>query len=183
MDETRLDYRQITAGCVVMIAMLAAGVLLGRCSVPAQAETQQPLPEIEPIDFAGYDFHDTAGRALVELDAFLVSLTTTTTSSRWAASPEAGPAAPATPSGDRWDQLAHCETGGDWATNTGNGFGGGLQFAHQSGWSTWRAFGGEEFAEHPWDASREAQIVVAERVLASSGWRAWPGCSRKFGWL
>jgi len=85
--------------------------------------------------------------------------------------------------GSRWDQLAQCEAGGNWATNTGNGFGGGLQFMHQSSYSTWLSFGGGEYAAHPWEASREQQIVIAEKVLASSGWKAWPGCSRKFGWL
>ena len=85
--------------------------------------------------------------------------------------------------GSRWDQLAQCEAGGNWATNTGNGFGGGLQFMHGNGYSTWLSFGGGEFAPHPWEASREQQIVVAEKVLASSGYGAWPGCSRKFGWL
>jgi type 1 glutamine amidotransferase len=85
--------------------------------------------------------------------------------------------------GSRWDQLAQCEAGGNWATNTGNGFGGGLQFMHGNGYSTWLSFGGGEYAAHPWEASREQQIVVAEKVLASSGWMAWPGCSRKFGWL
>ena len=84
---------------------------------------------------------------------------------------------------DRWDQLAECESGGNWATNTGNGFGGGLQFMHQRSYSTWLSYGGGEFAPHPWEASREQQIVIAERVLAGSGWKAWPGCSRKFGWL
>ena len=84
---------------------------------------------------------------------------------------------------DRWDQLAQCETGGDWDTNTGNGFGGGLQFMHQKSYSTWLSFGGSEYAANPWDASREQQIMIAEKVLADSGWRAWPGCSRKFGWL
>lgn len=83
----------------------------------------------------------------------------------------------------RWDQLAQCETEGNWAANTGNGFGGGFQFAHQSSWSTWLSYGGSEFAPHPWEATREQQIVVAERVLAGSGWRAWPGCSRRYGWL
>lgn len=83
----------------------------------------------------------------------------------------------------RWDQLAQCEAGGNWATNTGNGFGGGLQFMHQRSYSTWLSYGGGEFAPHPWEASREQQIVIAERVLAGSGWGAWPGCSRKFGWL
>jgi hypothetical protein len=84
---------------------------------------------------------------------------------------------------DRWDQLAQCESGGNWATNTGNGFGGGLQFMHQRSYSTWLSFGGGEFAPHPWEASREQQIVIAERVLDSSGYGAWPGCSRKHGWL
>lgn len=85
--------------------------------------------------------------------------------------------------GSRWDQLAQCEAGGNWARNSGNGFGGGLQFMHQPSYSTWLSFGGGEFAPHPWEATREEQIVVAERVLASSGWNAWPGCSRKHGWL
>ena len=84
---------------------------------------------------------------------------------------------------DRWDRLAQCEAGGNWATNTGNGFGGGLQFMHQRSYSTWLSYGGGEFAPHPWEASREQQIVIAERVLAGSGWKAWPGCSREFGWL
>jgi hypothetical protein len=85
--------------------------------------------------------------------------------------------------GSRWDRLAQCECGGNWGCNTGNGFGGGLQFMHQRSYSTWLSFGGGEFAPHPWEASREQQIIIAERVLASSGWSAWPGCSRGFGWL
>ena len=111
-----------------------------------------------------------------------ISMTTTApvrTSSAQAA-PE--PLAPEALDSSKWDRLAHCESGGNWATNTGNGYGGGLQFAHGSRWSTWRAFGGEEFAPHPWEATREQQIEVAERVLASSGWGAWPGCTRMFGW-
>lgn len=80
-----------------------------------------------------------------------------------------------------WDRLAGCETGGRWNANDGNGYGGGVQFAHSSGWSTWRAFGGVEFAPDPWSATREQQIVVATRVLARSGWSAWPGCSAKLG--
>ena len=76
--------------------------------------------------------------------------------------------------GTVWDKLAQCESTGNWSINTGNGFSGGLQFTK----STWRAFGGEGLAHH---ASREEQIVVAERVLAQQGWGAWPACSRKLG--
>ena len=83
--------------------------------------------------------------------------------------------------GSVWDSIAQCESGGNWAINTGNGFGGGLQFMHQRSYSTWLSFGGGEFAPNPWEASREQQIIVAEKVLASSGWGAWPGCSSKLG--
>jgi len=76
--------------------------------------------------------------------------------------------------GSTWDRLAQCESGGNWAINTGNGFSGGLQFTP----GTWRAFGGAGVAHH---ASREQQIAVAERVLAEQGWGAWPACSRKLG--
>jgi resuscitation-promoting factor RpfA len=73
-----------------------------------------------------------------------------------------------------WDELAQCESSGDWSTNTGNGFGGGLQFTD----STWKAFGG---SGSPEDASRSEQIQVAERVKAEQGMSAWPTCSKKTG--
>ncbi len=76
-----------------------------------------------------------------------------------------------------WDRVAQCESSGNWNINTGNGFFGGLQFTS----STWRAFGGGAFADSANHASREQQIVVAERVLAGQGWGAWPVCSRKAG--
>lgn len=180
MDDTRLDYRQITAGCIAVIALLGAGVLVGRCSAPAAAQSQEPQPTLEPVVFLGNDGTADAHAAIAEVLRDL-GTTTTTTSPRSAAAPKAGPAV--TSSSDRWDQLAQCESGGNWATNTGNGFGGGLQFMHQSSYSTWLSFGGGEYAPHPWEASREQQIDIAERVLASSGYGAWPGCSRKFGWL
>ncbi|HEY2206391.1 MAG TPA: transglycosylase family protein [Pseudonocardia sp.] len=76
-----------------------------------------------------------------------------------------------------WDQVAKCESGGNWQINTGNGFQGGLQFTQ----STWRSFGGSQFASSANKASREQQIAVAEKVLAGQGWNAWPVCSRKAG--
>jgi len=41
-----------------------------------------------------------------------------------------------------WDRVAACESGGNWAINTGNGYYGGVQFSAQ----TWRAFGGTRYA-------------------------------------
>ena len=76
-----------------------------------------------------------------------------------------------------WDALAHCETRGNWATELGTGFAGGLQFAN----GTWTSNGGAEFADSAADATREQQIEIAQRVLAGSGWGAWPGCSSLLG--
>ena len=73
-----------------------------------------------------------------------------------------------------WDQIAECESSGDWAANTGNGYYGGLQFDPDN----WAAYGGEA---QPDMASREAQIMVAERILAEQGWGAWPACSAELG--
>jgi len=78
-----------------------------------------------------------------------------------------------------WDDLAECESGGNWAINTGNGYFGGLQFLG----STWVAYGGREFAARADLATREQQIVVAERIREDVGFRAWPACSRKYGLL
>ncbi|MFB8240734.1 transglycosylase family protein [Kitasatospora purpeofusca] len=76
-----------------------------------------------------------------------------------------------------WDAVAQCESGGNWSINTGNGFYGGLQFTS----STWKAFGGTAYAPQANQASKAAQITVAEKVLASQGPGAWPVCSKKAG--
>ena len=87
-----------------------------------------------------------------------------------------------------WDDVADCESGewdrhgvpiegtADWAYDDGL-FEGGLNF-HPDTWDWLRD------PEHPdaaFDASREVQMLVAERVLEVQGWRAWPVCSRKLG--
>ena len=73
-----------------------------------------------------------------------------------------------------WDDLAECESGGDWSINTGNGYFGGLQFSLTS----WRAVGGTGY---PHEHSRNEQINRGERLRAIQGWGAWPACSRKLG--
>ncbi|NKQ55176.1 LysM peptidoglycan-binding domain-containing protein [Amycolatopsis sp. K13G38] len=83
-------------------------------------------------------------------------------------------ATPAQASSVNWDAIAQCESGGNWNTNTGNGFYGGLQFTQ----STWKAYGG---TGSPQGASREQQIAVAERVLQGQGIGAWPVCGKKGG--
>ena len=88
--------------------------------------------------------------------------------------PEPEPVVAAAPvyssGGTVWDAIAQCESGGNWAANTGNGYYGGLQFSL----STWQAYGGTGY---PHQQSREAQIAIAERVRAAEGgYGAWPSC-------
>jgi len=78
-----------------------------------------------------------------------------------------------------WDRLANCESSGNWSINTGS-FDGGLQFLP----STWVAQGGRQYAPYAWQATREQQITIAGRLLASTNgsYRAsWPACSRRLG--
>jgi resuscitation-promoting factor RpfB len=85
-------------------------------------------------------------------------------------------AAPAVAGGSVWDSIAACESGGNWAINTGNGFYGGLQFTL----SSWQAVGGSGY---PNQASREEQIARAQILQSRQGWGAWPACSAKLGLL
>jgi resuscitation-promoting factor RpfB len=89
--------------------------------------------------------------------------------------PEPAPSTDYSSGSTVWDSLAQCESGGNWAINTGNGYYGGLQF----NLSTWQAMGGSGY---PHENSREEQIAVAERLLAANGgYGAWPACSASLG--
>ena len=74
-----------------------------------------------------------------------------------------------------WDRLAQCESGGNWAANTGNGYYGGIQFSL----SSWQAVGGTGY---PHEASRETQIAMGQRLWSQGGWGHWPACSSKLGY-
>ncbi|WP_406860030.1 transglycosylase family protein [Streptomyces sp. HUAS MG47] len=87
-------------------------------------------------------------------------------------------AAPAC-AGDQWPWgcVAECESSGNWHINTGNGYYGGLQF-----WQpTWEEHGGLRYARRADLATRAQQIKVAEEVLRTQGWKAWPVCSKRYG--
>jgi cell wall-associated NlpC family hydrolase len=73
-----------------------------------------------------------------------------------------------------WSGVADCESSGNWSTNTGNGYFGGLQFSQ----STWAAYGGTAVAARADLASPAQQVGVAEKVLAGQGVGAWPVCGR-----
>ncbi len=98
-------------------------------------------------------WHDRAYEAMKRWQAFDVRATAFETSS--------------------WDRVAACESGGNWQTNTGNGFYGGLQFTQ----STWIANGGGRYASRADLATREQQISVASGLSLSN----WPVCGSRYG--
>lgn len=75
-----------------------------------------------------------------------------------------------------WSALAQCESGGNPATNTGNGYYGLYQFSL----GTWQAMGGSGL---PSEASAAEQTQRAQALQARSGWGQWPACARKLGLL
>ena len=75
-----------------------------------------------------------------------------------------------------WDRLAQCESGGNWAANTGNGYYGGIQFSA----STWASVGGSGL---PHQHSREEQIKRGQILQSRAGWGQWPHCAAQLGLL
>lgn len=67
--------------------------------------------------------------------------------------------------------IAQCESGGNYATDTGNGFYGAYQFTQ----STWESVGG---SGNPADASPAEQDARAAQLYAESGSSPWPVCGQ-----
>ncbi|OEJ54527.1 transglycosylase family protein [Streptomyces agglomeratus] len=91
--------------------------------------------------------------------------------------PLVAPGAADAASVDVWEKVAACESTNNWQINTGNGYYGGLQFKQ----STWQAYGGTAYAPRADLATKDEQIVVAEKVLKGQGPTAWPLCSVRAG--
>jgi hypothetical protein len=182
---------------VLLLALLSASgiALLSPLSARSAAQPQDTAPDrllalsgVPRVDLArggvvsarGALFESTAvgGAEAIEQDTDEVR-SVAMEATLYSIAPPPPPAAPAvTYQGDTvWDELAQCEASGNWAANTGNGYYGGLQFSLP----TWNGYGGAEFAAYPHQATREEQIVVAERLRAARGYQPWPACRAKLG--
>lgn len=85
--------------------------------------------------------------------------------------------AQAKPTNSVWDRIAGCESNGNWQDTTGF-YEGGLQFDPR----TWDAEKLSGYPDHAYQATREQQIAIAEKVLAKSSWKQqWPACSLMLG--
>jgi hypothetical protein len=79
--------------------------------------------------------------------------------------------------GGVWACIAQHESGGNPATNTGNGYYGMFQDTQGS----WVSGGGLAFAPRADLATAAQQLIVNERVQQQQGWGAWPVTSRMCG--
>lgn len=78
------------------------------------------------------------------------------------------------PAGGAWAELRACESGGNYAEDTGNGYYGAYQFAL----STWEGLG---FSGLPSDAAPAVQDQAAQELQARYGWDQWPACAAELG--
>lgn len=99
----------------------------------------------------------------------VLAVTTMSTAFLLAGAPSANAA-----SGEDFARLRQCESGGNYAINTGNGFYGAYQFDLQ----TWRGLG---YSGLPSNASPSTQDEAARRLQDARGWQPWPSCSRQLG--
>lgn len=170
----------LTIHRLVALALIVAGIWALATPAPVDAPAGEfahpPIPTIPAPPVTERPAIAAVAVPVTTTTSTTVPVTTTTTIAPPETTVPSTTLPPAQPvsSGGVWDRLAACESGGNWSINTGNGYYGGLQFSAQ----TWQAMGGTGLPhEHP----RSTQIAVAERLLAVSGWGAWPACSRQLG--
>lgn len=73
-----------------------------------------------------------------------------------------------------WENIAKCETNGNWSSDTGNGYFGGLQFSQ----GAWNSVGG---SGNPAQASKDEQISRGKMLQKMRGWGVWGACAVKLG--
>lgn len=73
------------------------------------------------------------------------------------------------PYNDKLNRIAYCESGRNWAINTGNGYYGGLQFLL----SSWRSVGGRGYPHQNSELEQKYRAVLLIRIY---GYKPWPVC-------
>lgn len=171
----RLDYLESTseAQSEVLVGLKRDRVVLeDRLDA---LDAQRSATEAAVAEMA--DLRASIGAALAEQEAELDSIDAALAAAAEqvvsSAPPTASAPVPGPPYNADWDAIAMCESGGNWHLDST--YDGGLQF-HPS---TWLGYGGGRYARYAWQASREEQIAIAEKVLAGQGPGAWPNCFKE----
>jgi hypothetical protein len=160
------------------IRLTRSSRLIARGHSPVQAPGPQSLPQVTLVDFAApanpAPPPAAAAAAVLSLTAIPAAASSAPPPAP-AATPSARPASPgrATPvrasggsSGGAWACIRSRESGGNYATNTGNGYYGAYQFLL----STWRSLGGTGL---PSQAPPQVQDAMAQKLQQRSGWGQW----------
>jgi hypothetical protein len=181
------------AGAALVLLLVLVATTSGRSGLAAAAEpdrkpTAEEREQIRAFQDGQAELARIASVAQAVAPPTTAAPTTTTTAPPPAPTTTAPPPPPpapqpvATGSGYNdpsnpaaWDRLAQCESGGNWAANTGNGYYGGIQFSL----SSWQGVGG---TGRPDQASRATQIAMGQRLWHQGGWVHWPACSSKLGY-
>jgi hypothetical protein len=150
------------------IRLTRSSRLIARGHSPVQAPGPQSLPQVTLIDFVA-----PASPALPPAPATAAAAVLSVTAVPAAAS-SAPPPAPAVrasgasgaSAGGVWACIRSRESGGNYATNTGNGYYGAYQFLL----STWRSLGGTGL---PSQAPPPVQDAMAQKLQRRSGWGQW----------
>jgi hypothetical protein len=191
MSPRRRALTTTTAACLAAALLLGlVAVSTGRTGLAAAAEPEARPERAESR--SSDDGPDALDRlaSVAEAVAPPTTATPTTTTAPPAPPTTVPPAPPAPPAPQpvatgtgyndpanpaAWDRLAQCESGGNWAANTGNGYYGGIQFSL----SSWQGVGG---TGRPDQASRATQIAMGQRLWNQGGWGHWPACTSKLGY-
>jgi hypothetical protein len=156
---------------IAALFMATALMTMDALTAPADAVTSGHRPVADTV-ISGYRRRPTAYRRRIRYrtSRSAIRYRTSRSANRYRA--RLVPALPA--STDVWARLRHCESGGRYDINTGNGFFGAYQFAAR----TWRNLG---FPGLPHEAPPEMQDEAARLLQARSGWGQWPACARRIG--
>lgn len=171
---------KVTAGMQIMVSRTGVQVVTVTQSIPFQIQqvqdssmnegTQQiTTPGVNGSEQVTYRITSVNGKQTAK-----VQLSATVTTQPVAEVMHVGTAA--LPGDAVWDEIAKCESGGNWSINTGNGYYGGLQFNQE----TWDSNGGQAYAARADLASKADQIAVADVVRSRRGLSPWQ-CARELG--
>jgi hypothetical protein len=177
LDHLQSQLNQLVTAAAVAAARAAAAQAHAQAEAQAQAAARQAAQQAAQSHTQGLPVNN----GLVRTVQNEVAPAPAPAQPSPSPSPQPAPSQPApTPSqggavsGGVWLQLRTCESGDNYAENTGNGFYGAYQFSQQ----TWNGLG---LSGLPSSAPPAVQDQAAMRLQAEDGWAPWPACSAALG--
>lgn len=150
----------------ILFALFACAVLASGSIPKAFSQQEDPHFIEQETNWYQHNISFPVQKNTSSPDSFVVAQVVVTPT------PTPTPAPISTTDSDVWEKLAQCETHGNWSSDTGNGYFGGLQFNQ----TAWESTGG---TGNPALASKEEQINRGKILQARRGWGPWGSCAKK----